>query len=165
MSLEIFGVKLKLVESTSPVPGRRCASVLTGDGSVWADLFVFDPLSGILEFDEARLKSLLIGAKRTQTPWMSWVLSICNGVRSAAGAFSRATDGSYGGTFGYGQAGSLVAMTSAWFRIFLVAAIFIFTIPFTLVGGFVAMLMEPQIKRERERALDQVIGFFRGQGG
>ena len=56
--LDILGIQLKLIASTSPVAGKVGASILA-DGSIRADMFMHDPVGNFVQFEEERLQTLL----------------------------------------------------------------------------------------------------------
>ncbi|MBP9953496.1 MAG: hypothetical protein KBF22_03380 [Ottowia sp.] len=57
--LDILGIQLKLIASTSPVAGKVGASILEADGSIRADMFMHDPVGNFVQFEEERLQTLL----------------------------------------------------------------------------------------------------------
>lgn len=158
--LEVFGVHLTLVPSTSPVPGKLSASVIATDGSVKADLFLWDPMSSVVQFDEGQLHQLLHEVKKAQRGWASivlWVtdlvISVVNGLRAVCG-------GSYGGSLGFGQMGSIVTIASA--MLFVVATILaaVVVIPLSLITWLLRRHINGQIRLERAKAINQAIAFF-----
>ena len=158
--LEIFGISLKLVQSTSPIPGKLAASVVQADGKVWVDLFLWDPMSKALQIDEEAFSRLLVGAKKAQGGWAGivlwitdFVIQVVNGVRGLFG-------GSYGGSLGFGQMGGMVAAASAVAFIIATIAAAVVVIPLSCLAWALRLHINGQIRREREKVLDQVIGFF-----
>jgi hypothetical protein len=162
MLIDVFGLQLKLAQSTSPVPGKLAATVLAGDQRVWADLFVWDPLSQVIQFDEEVLHELMRGARRAQSPWASGALSVTDFGISIIQGIKRLFGGSYGGSLGYGQMGAITAMASAFF--FLVVSILaaLIVAPLSIVAWLLRHKINSDIDKEKPRVLQQAIGFFQG---
>ena len=158
--LEIFGVSLKLVQSTSPVPGKLAASVVQVNGKVWADLFLWDPLSKVLQFDEDAFSQLLVSAKKAEGGWVSIVLSITDFVIRIVNGLRGLFGGSYGGSLGFGQVGALVATASALAFIVATVAAAVVVIPLSCMAWALRLHINAQIRREREKVAAQVFSFF-----
>lgn len=162
--LEIFGVSVKLVQSTSPVPGKLAASVVQADGKVWADLFLWDPLSKVLQFDEDAFSQLLVSTKKAQGGWVSIVLWITDFMIRVANGLRGLFGGSYSGSFGFGQVGGLVAAVSAMAFIVATIAAAVVVIPLSCLAWALRLHINGQIRRERETVVAQVFGFFETLG-
>jgi hypothetical protein len=160
MLIEVFGVQLRVAQSTSPVPGKLAASVIAADQKIWADLFLWDPLSQMIQFDEEALDHILKGARRTNSPWVSGVLTVTDFGISIVKSIKRLFGGSYGGSLGYGQMGGITAMASAFaFVVVSILAAFI-VVPLSILAGVLRYKINSDINKEKPRVLEQAIGFF-----
>ena len=63
MEISIFGSTAELIESTSAMVGKRAAAVIDHNKKVWGDLFLWDPMNGMVQFDHNALYPLLLPAK------------------------------------------------------------------------------------------------------
>ena len=160
MFLEMFGVRVKLIQSTSPVPGKLAASVQEADSSVRPDFFIWDPMSAVVQFDETRLYELLGAAKRARFGWVSVVLRVTDFAISVVKGLRNLFGGSYGGSLGFGGLGSIVATASAVFFIIAAVAGAIVVIPLSLLAWVLRLKINAEIAAEREKVLAQVIEFF-----
>jgi hypothetical protein len=158
--LDIFGIRLKLVQSTSPVRGKLAASVLEADGKARPDLFVWDPMSAILQFEEDRLGELLYAARKTvggglylSLRAVELFIELVNSIRDLFG-------GSYGGSLGFGGFGGLAAMASAFFYLLATVAAAILNLPFQALAWLLRRRIQSQMRSEREQVLAQVLAFF-----
>ncbi|HXD39861.1 MAG TPA: hypothetical protein VN649_04825 [Ramlibacter sp.] len=160
MFIDVFGVQLKLAQSTSPVPGKLAATVVAGDQRVWADFFLWDPLSQVIQFDEEALHQLMRGARRTQSPWASGALTVTDFGISVVQGIKRLSGGSYGGSLGFGQMGAITAMASALFFIVVSIMAAVVIAPLSIVAWLLRQKIDSDINKEKPRVLEQAIGFF-----
>lgn len=158
--LDVFGIHLKLVQSTSPVPGKLAATVVEADGKARPDLFIWDPMSAIVQFEEDRLTELLYAARRTMGGGLYLTLrtgeifiEIVNSVRDLFG-------GSYGGSLGFGGFGGLAYMASAFIFLLATVAAAVVTMPFHAIAWFLRSRIKSQMQGERDRVIAQAIAFF-----
>ena len=158
--LEVFGVKLQLIESTSPVPGKLCASVLDASGGVMPDMFMHDPKGQFIQFDEEAIETLLYKAFRTKGGVVPVLLGICRGAIATLDGLRRLFGGSYSGALGYGTAGQSISMVSAFMSI--VAAIFttVLKLPFSLCKWLLEWRLKSQFAAEKTKVIEQVQAFF-----
>lgn len=161
MFLEVFGARVKLIQSTSPIPGKLAASVQEADNSVRPDLFFWDPMGAVVQFDERRLCELLEDAKRSRLGWASVVLWITDFAISVVKGLRNLFGGSYGGSLGFGGLGSLVAMASAIFFLIAAVAAAVVVIPLSILTWVLRLKVNAEISAEREKVLAQVIQFFK----
>jgi hypothetical protein len=162
MVLEMFGARVKLIQSTSPVPGKLAASVLESDNSVRPDLFLWDPLGSVVQFDEDRLSQLLADAKRSQHGWATLVLMVTDFAISVVKRLRSLFGGSYGGSLGFGGLGSMVAIASAMLFIVAALAAAVVVIPLSILAWVLRSKVNADISVEKEKVLANVIVFFRG---
>lgn len=159
--IEVFGARKELRQSTSPVPGKVCVAVVEHDGRAWPDLFLWDPISDIVQWDHARVEEFLRATKRRQSPLANAVLWTTEGmitlVRGIRGLFG----GSYGGSLGFGQLGGLVAMMSAVLAIVAFLAAAVVLVPLTLIAWGLRAWIDQQVKKEAPKVVDQVQVFCR----
>jgi hypothetical protein len=158
--LEIFGVNLKLIESTSPVPGKLCASVLDAAGKVMPDMFMHDPKGDFTQYDEGEVDRLLHQAFRAKGGFVPLLLGVCRGAIATLDGIRRLFGGSYSGSLGVGNVGQTVSMASAFMSI--VAWIFttVLKAPFSLVAGVVQWRLKSQFAAEKAKLIEQVQVFF-----
>jgi hypothetical protein len=158
--LEIFGIHLKLIPSTSPVPGKLGASIMEADGSVRADMFMLDPVGDFLQFDEGRLQQLLYQARMTQGGAIARTLSYTDGMVGLLDAFRRMFGGRYSGPLGFGEFGGLMATVQSLMAITATVIAFVLKLPFQAVGWFLRRKLQQEIANERQHVLSQVSQFF-----
>lgn len=162
MFLEVFGIRVKLVQSTSPVPGKLAASVQEADNSIRPDLFIWDPMSAVVQFDEDRLLQFLADAKKSQRGWKTVVLWITDFAISVIKGLRDMFGGSYGGSLGSGGLGSMVAAASAIFFMIAAVAAAIVVFPLSLLAWLLRLKVNAEISAERQKVLAQVMEFFHG---
>jgi hypothetical protein len=160
MRIDVFGVQLELTQSTSPISGKLAASVIGRDQKVWADLFVWDPLSQVIQFDEEALQLLLRGACRTRSPWVSGALTLTDFGISVVSAIKRLFGGSYGGSLGFGPVGAITATLSSLALIVVSILGAIIIIPLSILAWLLHQKINSDIDTERPRVVQQAIGFF-----
>jgi hypothetical protein len=154
--IEVFGWQSTLRKSTSPVPGKTSLAVVAPEGHAWTDVFLWDPVSGLLEWDQAKLEEVLFLAKRAQSPIVMSTLRSVEGLAGAVRWVRRVFSGSYGGSLGFGRMGSVVAMTSALMGVvmFLVAGVLL--APLIVIAWWIRLWINSQIRQEQQRVLAQV---------
>lgn len=160
--IEIFGIHLKLIPSTSPVPGKLGASILEADGSIRADMFMLDPVGDFLQFDEDRLQQLLYQARKTQGGTTARVLGFTDGMVYMLDAFKNLFGGSYSGALGYSDFGRLMATVASLMSITAAIFAFVLKLPFQTIGWFLRRKLQQEISQERQHVLNQVSQFFQG---
>lgn len=159
MQVTVFQSEFEMIESTSAIAGKFAAS-LTGEGEVWSDAFIYDPKSKIVNFDKGQLYSFVHGAKKKASPAAMIFLTITDvairGINGVKGLFG----GSYGGTMGTGQAGSMIVMASA--LLFIVVAIMaaIVVVPLSILGWLVRKKIDGEIAKESAKFIDQILVNF-----
>ena len=158
--LEIFGIHLKLIPSTSPVPGKLGASIMEADGSIRADMFMLDPVGEFLQFDEDRLQQLLYQARKTQGGAVAQALWLTDSVVGVFDAFRRVFGGRYSGALGFGEFGGLMATVQSLMAMTAAIVAFMLKLPFQAVGWFLRRKLQQEIANERQHVLNQVSRFF-----
>lgn len=159
--LDIFGIHLKLIPSTSPVPGKLGASIMEADGSIRADMFMLDPVGDFLQFDEDRLQQLLYQARKTQGGAVAQALSFADSMVGVFDALRRMFGGRYSGALGFGEFGGLMATVQTLMAITATVITFVLKLPFQAVGWFLRRRLQREIAHERQHVLNQVSQFFR----
>lgn len=158
--LEIFGIHLKLIPSTSPVAGKLSASIMEADGSVRADMFMLDPVGNFLQFEEERLHQLLYQARNAKGDMVARALWISDGMVGLIDTFRRMFGGQYSGALGYGDFGRLMATVQSLMSMTAAIVAFILKLPFQTVGWFLRKRLQQEMVRERQHVLNQVSLFF-----
>ncbi len=160
MEISIFGSTAELIESTSAVVGKRAAAVIDHNKKVWGDLFLWDPMNGMVQFDRHALYPLLLQQRRKTSPWLGATLWLTDGAISLVKGIRRMTGGSYGGTFGYGDFGSIMAMGSAVVSVMFAIAAAIVLAPLIILGWCLRQWINHELVSESQRVVDQVGAFF-----
>jgi hypothetical protein len=160
MTLQVFGRRRTLLQSTSPLQGKLAASVVEGDGAAWPDMFLWDPMSGLLQYDEDRLAAFLQAAKRGESGVAAVILWLTDGAIIVVKWLRSLFGGSYGGAFGFGPLGSIVAMASAVLAIMAAIVAAVVLVPLSIVGGILRYRIGAQIRAEKQVVLTQVTSFF-----
>ena len=162
MKLTIFDNDIEILQSTSPVPGKLAASLTMANQSALPDAFVWDPMSGIIQYDEQVVMNLLGMLRKAKGGIVSIVLMISDGLIAVVKWIRRLFGGNYGGSMGYGQAGSIVAAASAILLIMISIAAAVIILPLSIVAWVVRKKVEIEVKAEKKRLLDEVSNFFVG---
>lgn len=68
MQIHIFGQPVELLESTSPFPGKLTSDGVDFTNQIWSNLFIWDPKTGIVQFDAHILHALILKSKFRQSP-------------------------------------------------------------------------------------------------
>lgn len=161
--LEIFGVQLRLVPSTSPVPGMRAASLVDASGAVRPNLFSWDPLGQIVHYEQDALYALVHDVKKSKAGvslavlWVTdFAIRLIKGLRSLFG-------GSYGGSFGFGSLGGMMAAISA--VLFILASITAAAVitPLAILAWVLRYRIDREISVESQKVLSQVSEYFAEQ--
>lgn len=76
MNIEIFGSSVQLLPATSPLPGRLAATAIDWKQKIWSDLFLQDPMNGLINFESEVLDKLMRNAKVRQSRWLGVVLGV-----------------------------------------------------------------------------------------
>lgn len=158
--LDIFGIQLKLIPSTSPVAGKVGASILEADGSIRADMFMHDPVGNFVQFEEERLQTLLYQARMTKRDAVARALWISDGMVDMINAFRNMFGGRYSGALGYGEFGGLMATVQSLMSITAAFIAFILRLPFQAVGWLLRRKLQQEITNERQHVLNQVHQLF-----
>lgn len=148
--LDIFGIQLKLIPSTSPVAGKVGASILEADGSIRAAMFMHDPVGNFVQFEEERLQTLLYQARMTKRDAVARALWISDGMVDMINAFRNFFGGRYSGALGYGEFGGLMATVQSLMSITAAFIAFILRLPFQVVGWFARRKLQQEITNERQ---------------
>lgn len=158
--LEIFGIHLKIIPSTSPVAGKLGASIMEADGSVRPDMFMLDPVGNFLQFEEERLQQLLYQARNAKGDVVARALWISDGMVGLIDTFRRLFGGQYSGALGYGDFGRLMATVQSLMSMTAAIVAFILKLPFQAVGWILRKRLQREMVRERQHVLNQVSLFF-----
>lgn len=158
--LEIFGIHLKLIPSTSPVAGKLGASIMEADGSVRPDMFMLDPVGDFLQFEEERLHQLLYQARKTKGGAVTWTLWFTDGMVDVIDTFRSMFGGRYSGAMGFGDVGGLMATVQSLMSITAGILAFILKLPFLAIGWPLRRKLKAEITKERQHVLNQVTQFF-----
>jgi hypothetical protein len=161
---EVFGAKFRFVQSTSPVQGKHCASIVGPDGSAWPDMFLWDPMSQLVQFDEDRLDALLFEQRRRQLTWLGALAWLADAGIYMARMVRALFSGSYGGSLGFGPMGSIVGIMSGVLLIVASAAAAVVIAPLALVGWIARTRMAAQVRRERQVLVVRAQAFFAENG-
>src|SRR5690606_29812808 len=111
-------------------------------------------------WDDARLLELMRETKRKRSPVLNLLLLITDAmtwlVRSIRGLFG----GTYGGSFGFGNAGGMIAAASAILGIvaYLLAALAL--APLLVLGWTLRRWLDSSVGREKTLVLSQASEFF-----
>lgn len=160
MEINIFKSKVVLIQSTSPVPGKLAATAIDPKKRIWADLFLWDPMSGVVQFDGDTLYQLLVQERRKQSPWIAGALWVTEGAISVVKAIKRLTGGSYGGSLGYGEFGRMAGLASAVMAIVFAILAAVVLAPLTLIAWVLRKLIDQDMSSETQQVVDQVGTFF-----
>lgn len=159
--LDILGIQLKLIASTSPVAGKVGASILEADGSIRADMFMHDPVGNFVQFEEERLQTLLYQARMSKGDAVARTFWVSEGIIEMTNSFRNLFGGQYGGALGYGDFGRLMATVQSLMSITAALIAFIVRLPFHAVGWFLRRKLQQEIANERQHVLNQVHQFFK----
>jgi uncharacterized membrane protein len=160
MEINIYNSQAELIESTSPVAGKRCATLIDQNKKVWSNLFLWDPLSGLVDFDGDTLYQLLAQERRKQAPGLAAAMWVTDGVIALVKMIKRVTGRSYGGSMGYSDFGRIVAMAGVLMAIvFGIAAVLVLA-PLMLLGWVLRKVFDHSIMSELQRVVDQVAAFL-----
>jgi hypothetical protein len=160
MTLQVFGSHRTLVQSTSPLPGKLAVSVVEADGAAWPDMFLWDPMSQLVHYNEETLVDFLLAAKRREGVTTAAVLGLTDGAIAAVKRIRGLFGGSYGGALGFGPLGTIVAMASAVLAIMAAVAAVAVVVPLSIVAVLLRYRIGGQIRAEKQRVLDQVTSYF-----
>lgn len=158
--LEIFGIHLKLIASTSPVPGKLGASIMEADGSIRPDMFLLDPVGDFLQFEEERLQQLLYQSRKAKGGGLAWTLWFIDGMVDVIDSFRSMFGGRYSGALGFGDFGGLMATVQSLMSMTAAVVAFVLRLPFQAVGWFLRRKLHKELALERQHVLNQVSQFF-----
>jgi hypothetical protein len=160
MKLVAAGRSFEVVEATSPVPGRRAVVLVEAGGKAWPDLFLWDPMSQTVQYDGEQLREFIVSAALAQSKWAAIVLAITDAVTGVGRAIHRMASGGYGGSFGFGSAGGLIAAAGAIFNLLVQVAAFAATLPFRLLGGAVRLWLTRSVQAEEAKLVQAMPAVF-----
>lgn len=167
MKVTAAGKTFEVVESTSPMPGRRSLVFVDDTGRAWPDLFLFDPLSQTVHYDAEEVSQFVMSARVSQVRLASVLLATTDTITALGRGAHRLASGGYGGTFGFGSAGGLIAAAGGLLNLLVQMVAFIVTVPFRLLGGAVRWWLSRSIWAEEQKlvqAMPQVFAALRPSG-
>jgi hypothetical protein len=160
MLIDVFGTRLELIRSTSPVPGKWAASVQGNGNSVIPDLFLWDPMVASVQYDEARLTEWLEAVQRSRLGLAALLLGVTDALIWAVKGARRLFGGSYGGSLGFGGLGALVAVMSAVLLTVATLAAALVLAPLSFAAWLLRKRLLTQVMSEKEKVLIQASEFF-----
>lgn len=160
MKVIAAGKTFDVVESTSPIAGRRSLVFVEGTGRAWPDLFLYDPLSQTVHYDAEQVREFVMAARVSQARWASALLATTDAIVALGRGVRRLASGGYGGTFGFGSAGGVIASASALFNLVVQMATFVVTLPFRALGGGVRLWLLRSIAAQEQTLVQSMPQVF-----
>ena len=151
MKVTVAGIPFDVLESTSPMAGRRSVAFVRSDGYAWPDLFSWDPASQTVHYDEELVREFVLNAKVRHARWASILLMISDAAVGVAKGIGRLASGGYGGTFGFGTTGGLISSLGALLNLAVRVAALVITLPFRVVGAALRMWLSRCVQSETQK--------------
>lgn len=160
MQVTAAGETFDVVESTSPVPGRRSLVLVEVTGRAWPDLFLYDPVSKTVHYDPQQVRQFVMSARVSQARWASALLAVTDAIAALGRGVGRLASGGYGGTFGFGSAGGVIASAGAVFNLLVQVTAWVVTLPFRLLGGGVRLWLSRSVAAEEQKLVQSMPQVF-----
>jgi hypothetical protein len=160
MKVTVAGTPFDVLESTSPVAGRRSVAFVQDDGYAWPDLFSWDPVIQTVHFDDEQVGQFVLNAKVQRVKWASVLLTISDATVAVGNGARRLASGGYGGAFGFGTAGGLISSAGALLNLAVQAAAFVITLPFRLLGAALRMWLSKCVRSETQKLVQVMPDVF-----
>jgi hypothetical protein len=117
-------------------------------------------MSLTVHYDGEQLREFIVSAALARSRWAAIVLAITDAVTGLGRAIHRLASGGYGGSFGFGSAGGLVAAVGAIFNFLVQVVTFAATLPFRLLGGALRIWLTRSVQAEEAKLVQAMPAVF-----